>query len=64
MRLSHQFEQFILSRGVTTVKEITRFFGVSRRRCMEELREIIAYGVAVTEEGIVFVADKPKSNVA
>ncbi len=57
MRLSHQIEQFVYSHGSTTLRELSRLFGVSEQRCREELAEIEVYGVTVGPDGHVLAAE-------
>lgn len=57
MRLSHQIERFLLGERHTTVQVISRHFGISRRRAMEELAGIVPFGVEVRSNGDVFVID-------
>lgn len=57
MRLAHLLEQYIARERHTTVRDIACEFGISERRCMEELREIVPYGVRVTHEGDVDLCD-------
>jgi DeoR/GlpR family transcriptional regulator of sugar metabolism len=53
MRLAHQIEQFVYAHGSTTLRELSRLFGVSEQRCREELAEIEVYGVTVGDDGQV-----------
>lgn len=53
MRLAHLLEQFIARERHTTIRDLAYEFGISERRCREELCEIVPYGVLITDDGTV-----------
>lgn len=54
MRLDLQMEQFIVSQGKTTVRALSRRFGVSEGRCREALAVMVPYGIEISDDGWIF----------
>lgn len=59
MRLSHQIERYLTTEGQTTVSDLSRHFGISESRCVEELAGLIPYGVQLREDGAVLACLEP-----
>lgn len=53
MRLSQRIEQFVATRGQTTVREIADRFGISPARCHQALISIDRIGVDIGRDGVV-----------
>lgn len=57
MRLSHRMELYLIEERRSTVREMARQFGLTEDRCRAELYEIVPFGVEVTADDRVLVAD-------
>ena len=55
MRIGHQVEQFILTKGTTSVFDICRKFRISEPRALEELFAISPFGIEISDEGRVSI---------
>jgi hypothetical protein len=57
MRLSQRIEQFVTTRGQTTVQEIADRFGISPGRCQLALMSIDRAGVDIGRDGVISARD-------
>ena len=62
MRLSHLIEQFVLAERDTTIGTLARYFGISEDRCRQEVAAIVPYGVELTLDNRVLVAEQERSS--
>lgn len=57
MRLGLQMEQYLVRAKVTTVSDLARQFGISLKRCRQELDSLAPFGIEVHGSRVLAVQE-------